>query len=267
MIQQVRRERMPQDVGGNRPRDPRTQRLCLQRGPERLARHRRAADAHEQHRRRLAAQQDGPAVGQPAAQPGLRLVAERHEAFLVALAAHPDRALAQVHLLGAQAHELGHAQPGGVEQLDHRLVAQPGRLAYVGRREQRFHFGLGERLRQRARQLRRVDQRGRVGRDRAEPQAQPVEVAQRREQPRVAARVVALREPLGQVAEHVLARRGIEAGALPFQPGRPRAQIGAVAGQRVLREAELAPRALEEIVHHRIRSRGAHATPDAARRK
>ena len=47
-------------------------------------------------------------------------------------------------MLGGEPHQLGDPQPGGIEQLEHRLVAQLQRVIHQGRHEQRLHLGLAQ---------------------------------------------------------------------------------------------------------------------------
>ena len=54
--------------------------------------------------------------------------AERHESLLAALAEHAQPAGASIQGVLGNGHELAHAQPGAVEHLEHRAVAQPERI-------------------------------------------------------------------------------------------------------------------------------------------
>ena len=71
-------------------------------------------------------------------------------------------ALVEVDLAVAQADQLRDAQARGVQHLEHRAVAIAQRIADDRRGQQRFDFLLGQRLRQRAADLRHRDLRGRI---------------------------------------------------------------------------------------------------------
>ncbi len=178
----------------------------------------------------------------------LCLLAERHEPFLAALAEHAQYALAQVDLIGAQADELAHAQARGVEQLEHRAVAQAERRVDIGRADQRLDLRFGQRLRQRPRQLRRVEQQGRISIDRAEPLLHAEEVPQRRQQARVAARAVAAAQAFTEVVVQVRTRRARETHACMRAPAREALEVAPVACERVFGEAAFGPCTLEEII-------------------
>ena len=85
-----------------------------------------AARVEEQPRRRCArpSSSAGRAVALIAAHPVGRLLADRHEPLLVALADARQVLLVEVQIGGADADQLGDAHAGRVEQLDHRAIAQ-----------------------------------------------------------------------------------------------------------------------------------------------
>src|SRR5207248_4067513 len=88
------------------------------------------------------------AAGEIAAQCVDRLAADRHDALLRALPDAAHEPAVEVDRAALEPHGLAHAQPGAVEQLDERAVAQrPRRRALRGLDEP-----LGLAGRQRARQ-------------------------------------------------------------------------------------------------------------------
>ena len=91
-----------------------------------------------------ASQRGRPASSQPAERPVGRH-AVRHGALLAALAEHPHHPAAPVDVVDVEPAQLADPDPGGVEQLEHRHVAQAERAAVVGahrsRVQQRARLG------------------------------------------------------------------------------------------------------------------------------
>ena len=58
--------------------------------------------------------------------------AERHRPLLASLAEDPDDVPLAVDVVDVEPDQLAHPDAGGVEQLEHRDVAQPDRAAVVG---------------------------------------------------------------------------------------------------------------------------------------
>ena len=146
--------------------------------PERLARHAGAAVGQKQ---RIALPASAFHIPRD---PFRRLLAERHQALLRALAHRAHHASVEVHFEGLQRHQLGHAQPGGVEQLEHRAVAQAHGRGRVRRGEQRFDVRLRQRFREARRALGRIELERRIDLDAPLAQAVLVEALQRRHAPR-----------------------------------------------------------------------------------
>ncbi len=63
-------------------------------------------------------------LGQPGLHPGGCATGDENEPFLVALAAHAQRAPGWIVVVKGEPGQLGLAQAGGVENIDHRSVAQ-----------------------------------------------------------------------------------------------------------------------------------------------
>ena len=130
--------------------------------PEHLPRHRPAAAGDEERVAGLAAQERRARLGEIALQPRQRLLAERHQPLLGALAGDAQRAFDEAHVHRLQADQLADAQPARVDQLEHGAVAQAERPLDVGRGEQRLDLRLAERLRH-AQRLPRARRACRVG--------------------------------------------------------------------------------------------------------
>ena len=249
MVQQVGGEAVSQAVRADPGRvDPRSRRVPLHQRPERLPGGWDTVGLQEQRRRRATPGQHWTRFGQIPLQPVLRLLAQGHQTVLAALAGHPQHALAQVHRRRRQTDQFAHAQAGGVHQFQHRAVAQADGAGHVGCRQQGLDVALAQRLGQRARQLRRIEQRGRVVGALAAPHAQGEERAQRRQQAGVAARRIALPRAPGKVVEQHRAIRAGQAAARTVAPACQALQVAAIAGLGLLGQPGLGPDRLDEIM-------------------
>src|SRR6185436_16023543 len=76
-------------------------------------------------------------------------LADRDDPLLAPLADAGEVLLVQMQIRLAHTDELGDAQPGGIEQLDHRAVADAERRRYVRLRDQRVDLFTRQELRQR----------------------------------------------------------------------------------------------------------------------
>ena len=84
----------------------------------------------------------GPRFAEVAGEPVLRLLAERHDAVLAALAvADVDELLLEVDVAEVETDRLGAAQAGGVDELDERAVAERDRAVAFERGEQLLDLG------------------------------------------------------------------------------------------------------------------------------
>jgi hypothetical protein len=158
------------------------------------------------------------------------LLAQRHDAFLAALAQNAHGAHVQTDLRELETDQLGHAQARGVQGLQHCAVAQAQRRLGIGCFEQRLDLRLGKILGQPARKLRRLYAQRRIG-DRSLRGLEAVEAAQRRESPVDRADLRLVAELCGKESLDVGAcgREQILAGVLcePICPGE---EIVAIAG-------------------------------------
>ena len=97
----------------------------------------------------------GPRLAQVAGEPERRLLAERDDALLAALAAADvHELLLEVDVAEVEADGLGAAQPGGVDELDERAVPQRDRPVSLERLERALDLGGGGSVGQAARAAR-----------------------------------------------------------------------------------------------------------------
>ena len=198
-LQQVRRERVAQDVRGERPGDAGVHRVVTHHPPERLPRHAAPAMGNEQDRLvRLGPLR--PHLGEVALDQGPSRLAERHHPALTALAQHRQVAAAQLEVGQLQRAQLRHAQTRGVHGVQHRRVAQAARGGGVGRGQQGPHVVGSEQARQLAAALGRGDQLHRIARDQPLLDEVTIQAAQTGDQAGLRARVEA---SLAEHAEHV----------------------------------------------------------------
>src|SRR2546429_8096116 len=73
-----------------------------------------------------------------------------NDALLAALATHPDHARVRIDGADRQGDQLGYAQAARIQQLQHRLVARPRRVAGIRLCQQPIDLVDGEKVRQRA---------------------------------------------------------------------------------------------------------------------
>src|SRR6266852_6507700 len=175
MVEQMRGEGVAQRVRRERSAREGCPGALLYQVPERLPRHRTTAPRDEHVVAGPFPQKRGPAFLRIARQPGERLLTERHEALLRALAEDADHAHVEAHLGELQAHELRNAQPARVEHFQQRTVAQPERYARVRLREQRFDIDLRERLWKARRLLRGIELERGIDLDAPPAREEPIE--------------------------------------------------------------------------------------------
>ena len=206
-----------------RPEPARRRRAAPQRREERLRQDPRRAPRSDPGRERLA-----------------RRGGQRHHALLAALAGHPHVAAVQIEIAHVERRQLGDAQPGAIQQLEQRAVAQLDRGG-TGRDavDQAHALVDGQRARQAPGQARRrhpgggVERAAPLAHQEAEERPQRGELAAER---RRTAAAVQAREK----AAHVDAGRLIQDEALALMR-RELAQVGQVGAPRVGREVALGP--------------------------
>ncbi|OPZ42586.1 MAG: hypothetical protein BWY94_02096 [Actinobacteria bacterium ADurb.BinA094] len=137
-----------------------------------------------------------------APQGGGRLLAERHDAGLAALAADHDLSLHGSHVAQAEPHQLHGAQAAAVEHLEDQAVAQGERVGALGRGDQSLHLGETQDARQPTTPARTGQAPRRVRRERPSLGEVTGEAAQGREFARQCGRGVAATPEVGAEAAH-----------------------------------------------------------------
>ena len=158
-------------------------------------------------------------MGQVAPERLGRLPADRNDALLAALADRAHEPLVEVDPALLEPDGLADAQPGAVEELDQRVVAQRARRRSLGRLDQPLGLVRRERPRQAARAARQVELRGRVVGPRAEQRLVAEERANRGRSPRDRRGGAALRSELRQVPLEIRRRRGRDRLSEPARDG------------------------------------------------
>src|SRR5262245_52486483 len=171
---------------------------------------------------------------------------DRDDTSLPTFARHRDEARAEVQLADVERHELAHAKPRGVEELEHRAIADAERVVTVGRFEQREDFVSAQDLGETTRELRTVEEVRRIARRELLAEQELMELPQ-------TAQILRLRtgrEPApGELDDE---RRRREVGR--FEQGHPLAleepevarEVLRVRADRVRRRAPLDPQMVEE---------------------
>ena len=77
-------------------------------------------------------------------QPLYRLVAERYQAFAIALADDAHHTLIEIDLVVFQAHQFRDSKSGGVKHFEHGAVAIAQWIGHQRCFEQRIDFGFGQ---------------------------------------------------------------------------------------------------------------------------
>ena len=238
-FQEVRRERMPEQVATAALRDPRRVDVLPQLGAQPAAAEALAADVEEEEAVVRLHHQRRAYVGEIAVDPRQRVRAERHEAVLLPLPlAHQKKPTVALDVVELEVGEFGAAQPGRIQHLKHSPIAQAFGGGEVGLREHRRDlFARQDRPRQMLHLARQFQIRRRIPRQMPALHAPPEEATQAG-QPRVLptrrqrlpASVAVLVEQPALIPRHHRRRRlrGVDDAALfrPLdeQPHRPLAQ-------------------------------------------
>ena len=229
--------------------------------PEGLTGHHARLLGGEHHVRAGAAEQQGTRLPVVAIQPVHRFLSHGHQSLLVALADHPHQPLAQADMLGGEPHQLGDPQPGGVEQLEHRLVPQLQRVVHQGRLQQRLHLGFAQIRWQLFGELWPLQQHGGIVAAQLLPVEILIEAAQgRQETGRAAGRKLVVHPP-GEVVLDVVQPRQQQGAALLVEPEGELFQIGAIGADRVVGEPPLQPEGVEEWLDQGMGFSFAHGAP------
>src|ERR671935_2137509 len=105
--------------------------MRMRRDPPQCARVEPAAAGGEEEGVLGAARELGPGVEQVAREPPGRLLAERDDPLLATFAPHADELLLEVDVRKIEVDGLAAAQPGRIEELHQRTVAQRERAVAV----------------------------------------------------------------------------------------------------------------------------------------
>ena len=191
---------------------------------------------------------DRRALGEPAAQRLDGLPPDRHDARLAALAQHADRAVLEVEIDELETQQFREPQPGRVEELHDRLVAQAETIVGTELEQSRHRVGV-ERDRQAALALWRLDVERGVGRKLALADQEMAERADRRKPPLDAARSETAPVTARGEAAHVLL---VELRPLGYRLlaaiVEQRGQVARVALGRQRGQLALVAQALQEAV-------------------
>ena len=248
VVEQVRGKGVAQGVRRQRRQHAGRARMLLHQVPEGLARHGAAARGHEQRVARLALENGRARLAQVAHQPGVRLLAERHQAFLAALAARAQGALGETDVHRLEVDQFAHSQAAGVHEFEHGTVAQPERRVGVGRGEQRLDLRLAQRRGHAHGLLGRQQLERRVGAEAVFAHG-PAEVALEHGEAPIGAGGTRERMPGDAIAEQVALRGGVQRLAvLGQQPRGVQAQVAAISGQGVGGQTVFEPQRVEKQV-------------------
>src|SRR3989344_6447728 len=252
VVQQVRRKRMAQRVRRQRGLDVRNTCIALDVVPERLARQGFDAVAGEQYWRRLALGEIRAAFGDEAVNPSNRLLAQRHQTFLVALADDTHNTFYKVYLRRQQTYQFRDAQASGVEHFEHGAVAQATRLGDVRRVQQLHDLFFRERLRQWTTEFRGLDERRGVGIHHLFANQIAVKPSQTGKQPRGGARARAFVDAVFEIAEKIGTGHADEYRAARGEPLRQTFEIAPVSVERIPAQALFEPDHVVETFDERL---------------
>ena len=215
------------------------------------------------------------------AQRGRRLVSERHDALLAALAADDDLGLGRLHVPEPQRHQLHAAQAAPIQQLHDEPVAQRERIRAFGGRDQGVDLAQTQHSREPAAAARAGQAARRVGGEHARLGQESREPAQRRELPRECRRRVPAPAELGGERARPPGARGLRrrgrgrratraaaagptrtSGASPRTRRAPRGREGT---RPAARRDRLAPRrsGSTRVVRNAARAEQSQAPPEA----
>lgn len=144
MIEQMGRKRMAQSVRRERFVDAGRLRVSLDEVPERLTRHRFASTGRKEMIGTSLTEDLLPRALLETPQPIDGFGTKGHEPLAITFTHDAHDALVEIHLRMSQTHELGDAQSGGVEQLEHRAITEPERIVDTRRAQQRFDISLAQ---------------------------------------------------------------------------------------------------------------------------
>ncbi len=147
MLEKVRGEGVPQDVGRQPGTDPGLPAVALDELPEALPGHRGPARREKQVGRAPPVEWRPGDLDVPR-EPARGRLSERDQAILPSLSGDTEDAVLHVYALARQRHDFGDPQARGIHELEHRAVAQAQRRAGIGGLQERLDLVLSETLRQ-----------------------------------------------------------------------------------------------------------------------
>ncbi len=194
-------------------------------------------------------EQPGTSFFEVGGEPFPRLFAEGHQSLLAALAQHPHVAAGEVCRRHREIYQFGNPHAGGVEQVQHGMVAEQERRRGGGGAEQPIHLGDGQHLGQAAARLGQVDVQRRVGGDQFVGDQKAEEGAQAGDAAGVAAvrdaAVPAMAEKVTDVGGGDIDRRGDAAFGDKVEKG---SQVGLVGGEGVVGQPPFGGQIVQEQV-------------------
>src|SRR5439155_15247108 len=265
-LEQVRRERVPHQVGRNARRNPRRPAVASDDLPEAHPRKRASAlvDEQRRHGRILHQLPPLPSVSFEGSQ---RRFPDRYQALLAPLPPAVYHSEVRLKVLAAQADQLRDPHPRRIEQLEHRFVPMARRRRGVGLLEQRVHLTRSQILGQAVTHLRSVNVAGGVTRDLAPFQEKPKEVAQRNQVPRHGPSTESTAIERLEKAANVLAGSPLRVVPRAAEIVKKADQVTAVARNRIRGQALLDAGVVEELDQFRRRLGGNRSLRLAARGK
>jgi hypothetical protein len=197
-------------------------------------------------------QQFGPRALQVTLDPGPRFFAQGHDALLRSFADDAHQSFGQRQFAEFQSNQLGHAQSGRIEQLEHRAIPQAERVRDIGGRQKRFHLRLADRPWET--DTRWAPAVGVDPRTEAFAQRPTIEAAQYG-QPSICRCRTRHRMLAGHVRRQVSFARGCEGRGARRQPARQAVKILSIGGERVARQSVFKPESIEKAIDQRIHER------------
>ncbi len=253
VFQKVRGKGMAQRVRRDLLGDARLAGVLLDDLPEPLPREAPAVVVDEQGLFPLAAQQHRPGPLDVPARGVDGDPAEGDDPLLRSLAHALEVGHVQIDVVQVQRHQLRHAQTRRVQQLQHRLVAQAGRRARIGHRQQALHFLHRQHLGQALLQFGRLEVDRRVLVNEAFAEQEVEKRPDRRQVARDGRRGLPLLLQVQEKAHNVRPRRLLDAlDALFLQVRGKGRQILAVRDQRVGRQPPFDAEVVDELVDQRL---------------
>src|SRR5437870_3741035 len=232
-LEQMARERVPEDVGRDALAQARLGGGATHDRPERLPREAPPARVHEQAAAVADAGIQRADVPEVTAHPLRGFAADRHETLLSPLAHADHVARAQVDVIEGEAQTLGRAHAGRVEQLEHRAIPHAAWPIEIGRLDERRDDLAGERAWKRARPPRRLEILGGIAAQLALANEMLVEAAERGDAPRDAGRAQPARSQPREIPDDVVGAGAAETTMLSVQELREVGEIAAVGTESI----------------------------------